>query len=228
MIRNGKKENSTWIKIKRGFLQGNSFSPVGICLSEVPVAMLLDDTEGYKMGPPGQNNIKRTHSLFIADLKVYQPNYERLKAVNNMIVRASLDTEACYGMKKCAEIIFIRGKVVRGEGLVVLKEKMKALDTDQNEFYKFLGCEQAESIDRNTVYQKVSREMKQRIKSLRDKDLHERNLVKAIKTRVIPVATYVMNVCDFTKQQLNDLDKIIKQVLRKPNTHGRQASDERL
>jgi len=32
------KETSRWIRIRRGFLQGDSFSPVGFCLTEVPVA----------------------------------------------------------------------------------------------------------------------------------------------------------------------------------------------
>ncbi len=43
----------------------------------------------------GQSN--EHNSLFIDDLKVYQENHDRLKAVNEMIVQASYDTEACYG-----------------------------------------------------------------------------------------------------------------------------------
>ena len=50
--------------IKRLF-QGDSYSPVGFYLTEVPIAMLLDETEGYKLGQPGRRCIKRTHSLFI-------------------------------------------------------------------------------------------------------------------------------------------------------------------
>ena len=36
-----------WINIKRGFLQVDSYSPVGFCLTEVPIAMILDETDGY-------------------------------------------------------------------------------------------------------------------------------------------------------------------------------------
>ena len=49
-------------------------------------------------------------------------------------------------MEKCAEIVFERGKMVRGEGLQVLQERMKTMDPDQNEIYKFLGVEQADGI----------------------------------------------------------------------------------
>ena len=62
------------------------------------------------MGPPGNRNLKRTHSLFIDDLKVYQQNHEKLKMVNVTIVKGSQDTGACYRVKKCAEIVFNRGK----------------------------------------------------------------------------------------------------------------------
>ena len=70
-------------------------------------------------------------------------------------MQASLDTVACYGVKKFAEIVFKRGKMIKGEGLSVIEEKMKALDLEQREIYKFLGCEQAEKIDRERVMARV-------------------------------------------------------------------------
>ena len=73
--------------------------------------------------------------------------------MNETIVQASLDTGACYGVKKCAEIVFKRGKMINGEGLSVIEEKMKALNPDQREIYKFLGCEQAEKIDMKELWQ---------------------------------------------------------------------------
>ena len=93
------------------------------------------------MGPPGNRNLKRTHSLFINDLKVYQQNHEKLKMVNETIVKASQGTGECYGIKKCAEIVFNRELLVKAEDLNVLAERMKALDPEQNINYKFLGCE---------------------------------------------------------------------------------------
>ena len=42
-----------------------------------------------------------------------------------MIAKASMDTGACYGVKKCTEVIFENGKMVKGEGLAVLEERMK-------------------------------------------------------------------------------------------------------
>ena len=68
------------------------------------------------MGQPAKKDVKCTHSLFMDDLKVYQENYKTLKDVNKMILQASNDTCKCYGVLKCAEVVFERGKMVKSEG----------------------------------------------------------------------------------------------------------------
>ena len=65
-----------------GFLQGDSHSPVGFNLSEIPVCKLLQESKGYRMGEPGNRDVKRTHSLPVDHLKVYQETYKILKDVN--------------------------------------------------------------------------------------------------------------------------------------------------
>ena len=151
-------------------------------------AVVLEEATCYNnnnmIGPPGNRNLKRTHSLFIYDLKVYQQNREKLKMVNETIVKACQDTGACYEAKKCAGIVFNRGQMEKARGLYVLAERMKVLDPEQNENYKFLGCEQAEQIDTDAEMDK----------SLTSTKLYKRNLIKAINTRVVPVASYVMDV----------------------------------
>ena len=51
---------------------------MAFCLTEMPIAMLLDETERSKLDQPVRRYIKRTHSLFIDDLKVYQENHQKL------------------------------------------------------------------------------------------------------------------------------------------------------
>ena len=50
----GKVTTSRVINIVKGFLQSDSYSPVGFCLTEVPVAMLIEESDGYKMGQKGE------------------------------------------------------------------------------------------------------------------------------------------------------------------------------
>ena len=76
------------INIRKGFLQGDSYSPVGLCLTEVPISMLIEETDRYKMGPTKKKS-KKKHSLFIDDLKIYQESHRKLEVVNEMIVKAS-------------------------------------------------------------------------------------------------------------------------------------------
>ena len=120
---NEKVSTSRTINIMKGFLQGDSYSPVGFCLTEVPVAMLIEETDDYTMGQRGEERVKRTHSLFVDDLNIYQENHQKLEIVNEMIMTVSMYTGACYGVKKFAEIVLRRGTMIKGEGLAVLDKK---------------------------------------------------------------------------------------------------------
>ena len=99
-------------------------------------------------------------------IKVYQESHERMEIINNTIVEASKDTGARYGVKKCAEAEFKHGKMMKATGLEVLEEKMKGLDPNNNERYKFLGCEQSNGIDVDPVLNRVSATMKERMEKI--------------------------------------------------------------
>ena len=47
-------------------------------------------------------------------------------------------------MWEYAAIVFKRANIVRGEELKVLEERMKTMDSDENEIHKVLGIEQAD------------------------------------------------------------------------------------
>ena len=145
-----------------------------------------------------------------------------------VIVQASHDTGACYGISKCVEIVFKRGKVARGEELEILEERIKAIDPDENEVYKFLGIEQADGIKTKKDFELVQGEVNKRVKILTSTELNNVNLVRAINTKLIPVAAYPMNVCKFTDGELKELDQVIKRELRSKNMLGKQSSNDRL
>ena len=75
------------------------------------------------MGEPGGRDVSRIHSLFADDLKMCKESHEILRDVNEVIAQASHDT-----ISKCAEIMFERGKMISGEGLEVLEERMKTIE----------------------------------------------------------------------------------------------------
>lgn len=86
---------------------------------------------------------KRTHSLFIDDLKMHQENHGSLKEANEVNVTASSDT----GYTQYTELInalrlrlFMRSKMVEADGLQALEERTEAFEPGTNQSYKFLGC----------------------------------------------------------------------------------------
>ena len=50
LIEDGKVVTSRKINIRKGFLQGDNYSLVGLCLTEVPISMLIEEIDGYIMG----------------------------------------------------------------------------------------------------------------------------------------------------------------------------------
>ena len=173
-------------------------------------------------------NVSRGHILFVDDLKVYQGSHDLLKEINETIVQARIDTSASYGISMSAEIVFKRGRIVEGKGLHVLQERMEPLDPTQDEMYRFLVVEQSNGIKAKNVYKRVKEEVRSRMRILLTSELNYEHLIQAINSKVIPVAAYPMNVCKMTKNELNELDQVIKRELRMKHMLGKQASDERL
>ena len=205
---------SRWIHFRKGLLQGDNLSALAFCMTEIPIGMLMNESKGYIMGKPGERNTNKTHSLFMDDLKLYRENEESLELLHDTIVQASFDTGARYGVKKCAEVVFRKGVMVKGNGLSIMEDRMKSLDPDNGDYYKFLGLEQANGIDRHQVYKNVKEKVKERMQNIVTYELHDKNLINAINTRVIPVITYGMNVIKYTKEELTSLEMIIKICLR--------------
>ena len=105
---------------------------------------------------------------------------------------------------------------------------MKAIDSGDNEICKFLGIEQADGIKTKKVFERVKCEVNNRVKTLTNTELNDVNFVRAINTKVIPVAAYSMNFCKFIDGELKELDQVMKPILRSKNMLGKQSSNERL
>ena len=72
------------------------------------------------MGQRNEKKIKRMRCLFIDDFKIYQKCHQKLEVVNEIIFKSSMNTGACYGIKKCTENVFRKG-TIKGEGLAFWK-----------------------------------------------------------------------------------------------------------
>ena len=99
--------------------------------------------------------------------------------------------------------------MIKREELVVLEEKMDALDPSKNKIYKFLRCEQANKIDIKRVVERAKKEIRKRLDHLTGLNLNDVNLMKAMNCQLIPVADQVMNVCNLGKGDLEELNVIV-------------------
>ena len=71
--------------------------------------------------------------------------------------------------------MFERGTMVRREELEVLEERMKTMDPDENEIYKFLGIEQADGVKTKKVFERVKGEVNKWVKMLTKTELNDVN-----------------------------------------------------
>ena len=62
---NGKVLTSRKINIRKGFLQGDSYSPVGFCPTEIPISMLIEETDGYTMGQRDKKRELKEHTAYL-------------------------------------------------------------------------------------------------------------------------------------------------------------------
>ena len=71
--------------------------------------------------------------------------------------------------------MFERGTMVRREELEVLEERIKTMDPDENEIYKFLGIEQADGVKTKKVFERVKDEVNKWVKMLTNTELNDVN-----------------------------------------------------
>ena len=78
------------------------------------------------MGWRNKERVKRTHSSFIKDSKIYKESHQKFKVVNEMLLEASIDTGMCHGVK-CREMFARKSKMTKKEGWAVLEEKNECI-----------------------------------------------------------------------------------------------------
>ena len=52
--------------------------------------------------------------------------------------------------------------------------------------------------------------MHNRLRTLLNQELYDKNLIQAVNNRVMPIAAYLMNACNNSKRELDELDQMIK------------------
>ena len=228
MRANGRIVRSEIIKFKRGFFQGDALSPVGFCTTEIPLGIMLQRMPGYQMGPPNLREIKINRLYFIDDLKVIQSSETDLRMANELVGTISNDSGMKFGVSKCQEIVYNRGKMIRGFGMTLKEGEVRALDPSKSEYYTFLGVEEADGQMDRLAKERVNNKAFHCLQQLLPLELYERNLIKAINTKVMGLVRYTMMVCHYTKTELRELDMKLRTTMVEYKARNNEDSIERM
>ena len=229
IVDDGKKIMGRIQRFKRGFFQGDSLSPVVFCLCEVPLGIMMSKTNGYRFGNRKEDGeVRVTHSYYIDDLRTIQESKGKQELINETVTRMSKDIGMEFGVKKCAELKFTKGKMEHSNGLEMFEERIRTLNPGEEEFYTFLGIPEGEGQLDKEAKKKAIEEVTKRVEDLCNLELYERNLIKSINSRALSVLAYGMNVVEYTKEELQSVDRKIRGILTRKGMIWRQSSNERL
>lgn len=215
------------INIRSGIFQGDSLSPLWFCLALNPLSTIL---KGYNIGfeiktPSYKTNI--THRLFVDDLKLYASSKDKLFRLLKSVQDFSSDIAIQWGVDKCKIIHIKRGTIQTTEEEYTIKddEIMEQLVDDP---YKYLGFAQLKGIRHSNIKQKLTSEFTSRLKSICKSHLNSGNKIKAINTYAIPVFTFSFGIINWSKTDIDEIERKLRTTLTKYKSHHPKSATERI
>ena len=98
------------IKYFGGIFQGDGLSLLLFILTVNPLSFLLNTTEDYKIGNPGERDLDIGHMFFVDDLKLLSSTDENSYKQLDIATTFSKDIGMLFGQDKWAYIYVERGK----------------------------------------------------------------------------------------------------------------------
>ena len=132
-----------------------------------------------------------------------------------------------FGLSKCAEATFKRGKLEKS-GHIRLDEETIIKDLEQEKVYKYLGVDDSSGIQHATMKQKLKKELVRRTRLILKTELNSNNRITAINTLAIPVITYSFNILYWNLSEVKRLDIKIRKMMTTRSMHHPKADIHRL
>ena len=196
--------NLAEVNIKRGIFQGDSLSPLLFIVSMIPMTMILRNTgKGYQLERKG---IVINHLMFMDDIKIYGKNTKDLDSLIQTFRVIIEDMRMEFGIDKCAVVNISKGKTIQTEGIQLPDNKIiKDVDITS---YKHLGI-----LESDTIKNEEMKEYFSRVKAILKSKLNSGNTVKAVNTWAVPVVRYSGGVVDWTKEELENIDRKTRKLM---------------
>lgn len=191
----GKTERSSFLRIRSGVLQGDSFSPLLFCLAMAPISHALNNTKfGYKIACEKSKVFlpSLSHQFYMDDLKLYADSEESLRKLLQMVGDISLSISMKINLKKCAVAHFMPKHLQNandGNNSSPLIQDYPTVEGGLH--YKYLGMEQEFNSNEKLTWERVSEKCIKKFKQIWASDLTFRQKVDTYNTTIIPALTYV-------------------------------------
>ena len=198
------------VNIRRGIFQGDSLSPILFVIALIPLSEILRKVKmGYSLGKDGG---KFNHLLFMDDLKLYGRNVNEIDSLIQTVRIFSQDIGMEFGIQKCAMLKIVIGKMVECEGISLPNgEKVRSLEKGQD--YRYLGVLQCDTIKHNEMKGLLRNEYFRRVRKMLKSSLNSGNVIQAINSRAVSVIRYGAGIVDWTKNELQEMDRKTRKLL---------------
>ena len=197
------------VDIRRGIFQGDSLSPLLFVMCLIPLTLILRETKGrYHLG---KDKGSLNHLMFMDDLKLFAKDQRELDSLVNTVNIFSKDIGMEFGLKKCGVVGMKRGKLAKCTGIVI--PDGGTIKTVEKDGYKYLGILELDGILHNDMKSKLKGEYLRRLRKTLKSKLSAKNVVMAINTWAVPVMRYGAGIINWTKCELQGIDRKTRKLL---------------
>ena len=155
------------VHIRRGIFQGDSLSCLLFVISLIRALTLV--LRKVKAGyDPGDGKGMINHLLFMDDLKKpYGKNENQVDSLVPSVRIVAEDMSTEFGIPKCAILLMKRGKVFQSEEIMLPgNKKMRSLNVDENENYKYLRVLEADDVKHSEMKDRIQKEYFRTVKTI--------------------------------------------------------------
>ena len=143
-------------------------------------------TAGYKFSKLQE---KINHLMYMDDIKLFAKYEKELETLIHAVIICRQDKGMEFGIEKCAMLVMKSSKQHLAGGMELLnQDKIKTLG--EKETYKYLGILEADTIKQVEMKEKIKKEYLGWTRKLLETKLSNRNLIKGINTRAVPLVRY--------------------------------------
>ena len=193
-------ERSSYLRIRSGVLQGDSFSPLLFCLAMAPISHAINTIEGkYVTGSGTLNGLQTSvsHLFYMDDLKLFANSVESLDEQIKIVALVSCAINMKLNVKKCARVHYKPGTMqkeqARGINGPTADGGIAFPMLDGDAVYKYLGMEQRLGLNEADALDRVTAKSTEIAQKLWSSDLTFRQKVNTHNTTVIPTLCYVVS-----------------------------------